>query len=337
MPVDPSTLDKTLEAIRRAYGENVVRTGAEKPIVTRIPTGSLVLDWATGGGFPLGRWCHFYGGYMSAKTLTAWNMIKSAQDMGLSCAYYNAENQFDPVWAAAKGIDLDKLLVIDRTKIEDIGEALETLLGSVNVHVVDSIGAAVSADELAGDIRDWNPGIAARSWGKALRRANDRFDDEQNTILLINHAKDSFGRMGGEEAGGPKLIRFYSSLDLHFKRSSWLYYDKNGILTTDGEKKNSLTGDIEPDGLEFQVRNAKSRIGGIFRSARFRLDFESGEYDHLWVLARAASFFGVLERKGAWYTLPSGDKVQGENGVRDALMNDADLVKLVTDRVMEDT
>ena len=329
-------LDKAIAAIQKQYGDNVIRKGSEKPLIQRIPTGSLILDWVTGGGFPLGRWCHFYGGYASAKTLTAWNLIRESQRKGLTCAYYNIENQFDPTWAKERGIDIDALHVIDRTKIEDVGEILETLLGVVNIHVIDSIGAAVSSDELAADIRDWQMGLAARAWGKALRRANDRFDDEKNTIVLINHAKDIFGRMGGEEPSGPKLINFYSSLNLHFKRSSWLYYDKNGLLSTDGNKTDSLSGDTEPDGMEFQVRVAKSRISEPLRSARFRMDFKSGEFDHLWVLASAADYFGLVGKNKSWYTIGE-EKVQGEKGLRQYISEHPEFGNKIAERVMANT
>jgi recombination protein RecA len=335
--VDSKEFDKVLDAIRRQYGDNAIRKGSDKPNVARIPTGSMVMDWVTGGGFPLGRWCHFYGGYASAKTLTAWHLIREAQKMGLTCAYYNIENQFDKKWAIARGIDVDALHVIDKTQIEDVGAIMESLLGVVNVHVVDSIGAAVSSDELAADIRDWQMGLAARAWGKALRRANDRFDDEKNTIVLINHAKDVFGRMGGEEPSGPKLINFYSSLNMHFKRSSWLYYNKAGLLSVDGDKTDSLSGDTEPDGMEFQVRIAKSRIGEPLRVARFRMDFKTGEFDHLWVMAKAADFFGIVKKGGSWYTLADGSKVQGETGLREAIEKDDSLRQSIVERVMADT
>jgi len=328
-------LDKAITAIRKQYGEDVIRKASDKPEVIRIPTGSLVMDWVTGGGFPLGRWCHFYGGYASAKTLTAWHLIRESQKMGLTCAYYNIENQFDPKWAKERGINVDDLHVIDRTKIEDVGEILETLLGVVNVHVVDSIGAAVSQDELAADIRDWQRGLSARAWGKALRRANDRFDDQQNMIVLINHAKDVFGGMGGEEPAGPKLINFYSSLNMHFRRSSWLYYDKNGILSTDGVKTDSLSGDTEPDGMEFVVRVPKSRISEPLRVARFRMDFATGEYDNDWILAKAADFFGLVKKSGSWYSY-NDKKFQGENGLRKEINENEELREAIINKVMED-
>jgi recombination protein RecA len=334
--VDPKETDKVITAIRKKYGDSVIHKGSDKPDIIRIPTGSLVMDWVTGGGFPLGRWCHFYGGYASAKTLTAWHLIREAQKMGLTCAYYNIENQFDKKWAKERGIDVDALHLIEGTKIEDVGEIMEALLGVVNVHVVDSIGAAVSQDEIAADIRDWQMGLSARAWGKALRRANDRFDDETNMIVLVNHAKDIFGRMGGEEPSGPKLINFYSSLNMHFKRSSWLYYNKAGILSQDGEKTDSLSGDTQPDGMEFQVRIAKSRVGEPLRVARFRMDFQTGEFDHLWVMAKAADYFGVVKKSGSWYDLGNNKKVQGENGLREAIKDDENLRNAITQKVMED-
>lgn len=333
---DPKLYDKSLEAIRKAYGSDAIAYGSDKPVVARIPTGSVVLDWMTGGGFPMGRWCHFYGGYASAKTLTGWSAIKNAQDAGYTCAYYNIENQFDKVWAAQRGIDVDKLIVVDRTKIEDVGEILETLMASVNIHVIDSVGASVSQDELAGDIRDWNPGIAARAWGKVVRRANARHDEENNMLIFINHAKESFGRQGGEEPGGAKAINFFSSLSLHFRKSSWLFYDKNGILSPDAEKKTSMNKDIQPHGIEFMVRATKNRVAREENQVgRFRLDFRTGQFDEGWTLASAIPYFGLAEKSGSWYTLPNGQKVQGENGLREVVDSDQEFRQTVINKIME--
>src|SRR5512147_1158717 len=109
MPVDPTTLDRALATINKTFGDGSVRKASTKPILRRIPTGSLGVDYAIGGGVPLGRWCHWYGGKGSAKTLIAYNTIAQAQAMGLKCAYYNMEKQFDPVWAAKHGVDTDAL------------------------------------------------------------------------------------------------------------------------------------------------------------------------------------------------------------------------------------
>lgn len=334
MSIDESRLEATLDKIRSQYGEASVRKVGGNSQIERISSGDVMLDWATGGGFPMGRWIHCYGAYSSAKTLTSWNVIRNAQEKGLTCVYYNIEKQFDEEWVQKWGVDIDKLIVIDGAKIEDLGTKMESLLGVANVHIIDSIAQAVSQDELAGETGDWLPGIAARSWGKVLRRANDKFDDRNNMVIMINQTRDMFGRGGGEVATGGRMIEYLSSLSLHFRRSSWLYKDKNGIMQDDGNNTDTMTGDKEPEGIEFQVRVPKSRVSTPFRTARIRFDFEECKFDELWALTRAAIHLKAVTRGGSWYTLPDGSKVQGENGLRAALLADDDFRKSVTDKLI---
>lgn len=321
MPVDPSQLSRTLDTIKSQY-KDAVRSPLKDPTIGRIPTGDPMLDWAIGGGIPLGRWSHFYGGYGSAKSLTAWNVIRNAQQMGKVCVYYNAEKQFDKEWAIKWGVNVKDLIVIDGTVIEELGEQMEALVQAAHVHVVDSVPATVSQDELAANVGDWQPGISARAWGKVLRRVQERFDDKENAIILINHVSQPFGR-GGEEPKGAKFIEYMSSLSLHFRRSSWLFHDKNGVLVDAGSGDATMTGDKEPDGIEFQVRAAKTRVSKPNRTARMRLDYVDGSFDPLWALSRAAIHFKLLDKKGSWYSLKADETIkgQGDNGIRKMLLD----------------
>lgn len=330
MPINPDNLEKVLDAIRKNYGDGNVHYGAEFPDIVRIPTGSLELDAATHGGIPLGRWCHFYGPPGGAKTLTSWNIIKQAQDMGLTCAYYNIEKQFLAEWVERKGIDLSKLHVIEGSTIEEAGEKLEALLGVINIHVVDSLAQAVSVDELAGETTEWLPGIQARAWSKVLKRANERFDDQENTVILINQVKTAFGKFGGgEEPTSGRAVEYISSMSLQFRKSSWLFRDKNGILQDEGSNKDTISGDSDPEGMEFQIRVAKSRVCRPFGSARMRLDFDTGNFDHGWEMTKAAIYKGIAERAGSWYQVPGHDKVQGEKKLRELIEQDVDLQQTI--------
>lgn len=335
-PVDVNSLDKALDVIRKAYGDESIRKTQDTNALVRIPTGDPMLDWAIGGGVPLGRWSHWYGGYASAKSLTAWKTIANAQRMGYTCAYYNIEKQYDPIWAAQWGVDVDALIPVEGTIIEETGEKLETLLGSVHVHVLDSLAAAVSTDELAGKASDWQPGIGARAWGKVLRRANERFDPKENTVILINQTRSIFGRGGGEAPTGGAAIEYLSSLSLLFRRSSWLFKDKHGVLQDDGSNKATLTKDLEPQGIEFQVRAAKSRVSRPNRTARMRLDYETGKFDELWALSRATIFFELAEKNGSWYTFEDGTKVQGENGIRSYIETNSEFRSHVENILLND-
>src|SRR5437879_1762190 len=98
MVVDLSLREKTLQKLRaRAEKDGVdleLKRGSEMAQVERISTGSPMLDYATCGGIPIGRWIRFWGGTSSGKSLCAWNIIREAQRLGMDCCYYNIEKQF---------------------------------------------------------------------------------------------------------------------------------------------------------------------------------------------------------------------------------------------------
>lgn len=336
MGVNPELLDRTLAAIKKQYGDTSVKFGGTAEQLTRIPTGSIQLDAITGGGFPLGRIVHPYGAYSSGKTLISLKVIKNAQDMGLTSAYYNLEGRYEEDWAIKQGIDVEKLLVVDGSNIEECGTKLEALLSSVNIHVVDSIAAGISTDELAGKLTDWHMGLQARAWSKTLKRVKERLDPNENMIILINQVRDVFGKSGGESPTSGRSIEHYSSLSLHFKRSHWLYRDKEGNLTPDGTKTDSLTGDTQPSGIEFQARANKSTTYKPLGTARFRLDFDTGQFDEIWPLIQGASYYGVIPRSGSWYTLDDGSKVQGEAGLRKVIAENLELQEKIKEAILND-
>jgi hypothetical protein len=232
------------------------------------------------------------------------------------------------------GVDLDSLLVLKPTIIEDIGIQMETLVSAVNLHVVDSIPAASPMDELAADLENWHIGLNARTWNKVLRRIQDRITEE-NSIILINQLRTHLrGRIYTEEPSGGKFLRHEAALSLELRKGPRLYYTKHKILSPDGEKTDSPTGDIEPDGIEILANTAKSKVGIPNRSARIRLDFSTGQFDELWSLAMFADYFSLVERNGSWYTVNGGTKIQGEAGLRGYISENPEFEKKIRATVL---
>jgi hypothetical protein len=140
---------------------------------------------------------------------------------------------------------------------------------------------------------------------------------------------------GGEEPPGGKAINFQSSLSLQFRTGSWLYYDKNGNLSPDGSNKDTVTKDTEPDGFEYQVRTTKNTVSGnTSRTARWRVGKADGKVDSIWELIRFGIYFDVFEQAGSWYSY-NGSKAQGENGLREWLINDEELRNKITQEILE--
>jgi RecA/RadA recombinase len=187
----------------------------------------------------------------------------------------------------------------------------------VNIHVIDSLGLGVSVDELSTSADEWRPGIQARAWGKIFRRTNNYFDKEKNMVVMVNQVRQAFGKMVSETPTGGRQVEHISSLSLHFKTSSWLFEDKNGNLSSDTTQNKTLHGDTMAAGIELQIKLVKSRLSDPLSSTRVRLKFGTGgQFDQEWSLVRAAIFHSLVKKSGSWYELPTGEKVQGENGIR---------------------
>jgi len=319
LPVDPSRLDTLLAAVEKSYKGSLKRGTDYSQVRRRVSTGSLELDYATGGGFPLGSVIRLWGGPSSGKSLIAWNVIRHAQEMGLGCVYYNIEKQYDPTYTKLLGVDIDKLIVKESQIIEEVGTTLETLLGGAHVHVLDSCTSAISMDELKASLSDWRPGIKARAWGKTLSRVMTQFDQEDNLVILIDQSRESFG-YGGEQAPGGRFMEHLSHLTIQVRRGKHLYM-KGGVLLEEGEGEDSLSGLKEADGFVSKSVVRKTKVGRPGRTAEMMYDYATCSFDQGYEYAKSSVFFGVVKKSGSWFTLPDDTKVQGETALRIAMLS----------------
>lgn len=321
MAVKPEDYKGVLDLIKKGYKSGSITVGGDFEDPVRIPTGIIEVDSLIGGGIPMGRFTHIWGGYSSCKTLLALNAIANAQRMGLTAVYYDLENQFQKSWAEGVGVDCseDKLTIINGSIVEEVCDVMESLLSVRHLHVVDSIGMGVTFPELNAEPSAQFMGIVAKTWTAKLRAINSRFDMVDNAVIMINQSYQSMGMGGGEVPRGGNMIDLLSSLSINTKKSSWLYRDAKNNLSKDGKSTSDFTGVAEPSGMEIVAKLTKNKVAvpKQLGAARLRLEFGSGgKFDEIWTLTRAAIWNGLIERNGSWYTLPDGERVQGEAGIR---------------------
>jgi hypothetical protein len=103
----------------------------------RLPTGITELDALLAGGFPPGQVSEIHGPASSGRTGIALALAAHATRRGALAAWVDPEGRFDPVTAAAAGVDLARLLWLRGDPraggVRPLGEslaALGTLLGS---------------------------------------------------------------------------------------------------------------------------------------------------------------------------------------------------------------
>jgi recombination protein RecA len=342
MPVETKNLDAVIARINRKYERNLIHAAAQVINPGFITTGSPELDVAMGGGVPRGRFTRFYGGFGSTKTMTALYCIAAAQQLGLVCVYFNIEKRFEKEFAKRIGIDVDKLIVVEGTSIEEIGEKFEALLSVANFFVLDSCSIAVSEDELECDVRDWRPGINARVWGKVFRRINERFDPVDNTAILIDQVRVDF-KTGGENPAGGRVFDHQSSMSVLFSKGKWLYLDDEGILSEDAKKTKGSDGQTTPDGREIKIRVEKSSVCRPFRTATLHYNLDTLEYDRLYEYVKAAKHYGVIVPSpgggnGRWEYIDGDGNVQklyGDKQIRNFIKGNDDLQQYIADSAFE--
>lgn len=337
MAVNPENYSQIVDRINRKY-ENTLHRGNEQVRVRTISTGSPELDVAMGGGVPIGRWTRFYGGYGSTKTMTAYAVIAAAQKMGLLCAYYNVEKRYEQDFAQRKGINTKELTVVDGTSVEEIGDKMEALFGVIHLHIVDSCSIAVSEDELNADIRDWRPGINARAWGKVFRRLNERFDPQDNTVILVDQVRVNF-KTGGEDPAGGRIFDHQSSMSVLFRKSKWLFRNDDGLLDEKTTQNKGQDGQVVPAGQEIKIRIEKSSVCRPFRTATLHYDLDSLQYDRVYEYMKAAKHYGIVSTHGAYYHYADDEgkvtKLHGEKGLREFISKNEPLQQYIHEIALE--
>jgi hypothetical protein len=129
--VDPSAETLTSGALALAPLAEPPPISAPEPLapVGRefVSTGFAALDAALGEGLPRFASAAFRGDLSSGKTTLALRCVAEAQAAGAICAWLDLGRAFDPLDAAARGVDLRWLLVI---RPQDIAEGF-TICGSL--------------------------------------------------------------------------------------------------------------------------------------------------------------------------------------------------------------
>lgn len=316
----------TIAATKKKYGDEAINRGDLFDECRRLPTGSLHLDYITGGGWPVGRCTMFFGMYSSGKTLFCWHAIKQAQKAGIPCFYYDLEKTFDKRYAESIGIDVSKLQVINLTEIEAVGEVMEALMtvghGMPQLHVIDSISMGLARKEMEADVGADFFAVKARAWSSVLGKVMAAFDKANHMLFLISQARVVMGYAGGEQPTGGSYVAHNASLILHLKRSKKLYRSPTGVLVEEAKRvgSESVTEDQRPDGARILATVTKSKVCPPGAKVALQVAFDSAMgYNRQLELFQQGVAFGLIEKSGAWYNI--GDqKAQGGAGFQAMLL-----------------
>jgi recombination protein RecA len=285
-----AALASVLAQIEKSHGKGaVMRLDGDPEPVDVTPSGSLGLDLALGcGGYPRGRIVEIYGPEASGKTTLTLHAMAEMQARGGVTAFVDAEHAFDPTYAAALGVRVNKLLLSQPDDGEQGLEIVEALVRSnaVDLVVVDSVAALVPRDELEGTMSDMQVGLHARMMSKAMRKLTTVVSKSSTTLIFINQLRQKIGVTFGptEVTTGGNALKYYASVRLDVRRIGAV---KRGDETI---------------GNRTRVKVVKNKLAPPFRQVEFDILYGRGvnRTAELFDLADAQ---GVLTRAGSWFSL----------------------------------
>jgi recombination protein RecA len=275
---------------------------------------------------------------LAGRLQTELDWIRETYPNGADAAFYNAEQQYDPVYAERIGIDTSRLTIVESTTIEEIVDIMAGSYSSIPIHVVDSTSNASSLLSQKQETGKSLVGTDARQWKVALRDSLPHFDHARNLGILI-HQMSTNVRSGGAQPQSTRYLKHNSSLSLRFSRGKFLWL-KDGVLVEDkitGADDNSMTGMAEADGVEVYVKVDKSRTCRPFRNAGLQWTYKKNSFVPLHELASTGLFHGLLLKSGSWYTVAGEEKAfgQGMKAVYERLRDDEELAGAIAARGMD--
>lgn len=315
-------LNLALDNIEKQFGKgSIMRLGdAHKVSVECIPTGSLALDLALGGGLPKGRIIEVYGPESSGKTTIALHAIAEIQKTGGTAAFIDAEHALDPAYAKKLGVNVESLLISQPDNGEQALEITETLVRSnaVDLVVVDSVAALVPRAEIEGDMGDSHMGLQARLMSQALRKLTGVINRSKTTVIFINQIRMKIGVMFGnpETTTGGNALKFYASVRMDIRRVSQI-----------------KQGD-EIIGNHCRVKVVKNKIAPPFRQAEFDIMYNKGISRSGDVLDLAVDK-GIVDKSGAWFAYGGSKIGQGREATKKYLEDNPKIMEEIASKVTE--
>lgn len=310
------------EQINKQFGEGAIRRlGDTKTVdVELVPSGSLSLDLALGGGYPKGRIIEVYGPESSGKTTLTLHAIAEIQKQGGTAAFIDAEHALDPAYARRLGVNTDDLLVSQPDNGEQALEIVETLVRSnaVDLVVVDSVAALVPQAEIEGDMGDSHMGLQARLMSQALRKLTGIINKSNTIVIFINQIRMKIGVMFGnpETTTGGNALKFYASIRMDIRRTGQIKSGEDII------------------GNRTKVKVVKNKIAPPFRSAEFDIMYNEGISKTGDVLDLAVQH-GIVGKAGAWFDYNEAKIGQGREASKQYLADNPKLLAEIEKKVKE--
>jgi len=272
-----------------------------------VGSGSSMLDLAISnrkeGGFPVGRITEITGLEASGKSLLAAHALANCQKQGGLAVYIDTENAISREFLEAIGLDLEKMLYVPLETIEDIFEAIESIVVKIRESnkdrlvtiVVDSVMGASTKIEMAKEFdKDGYATSKAIILSKGMRKLTNMIGRNKICLIFTNQLRTRLGVAFGDPytTSGGKAIPFHASVRLRLKSVGQIKVKKDGV--------------DQAIGIKTRCQVVKNRMGPPLKTIDYDIYFESG-IDNYGGWLNVMKQFKLVATAGAWYTFTRAD------------------------------
>ena len=270
------------------------RKGDKMPVHEVIPTPSIGLNRALGGGLHTGASHLFWGTPSVGKTTMCFRIIAEAQKMGYRPIIIDSESSYNDEYAIKCGIDVDDIVVIQSTVVEDILKNIYEFLThpeEKHIFLFDSISNIIKEEFYDKPEGGKAMGLQARSQGFFLQKLVNYLHKERNIMLFVAHQTVDLsgmfavtkGKMGNTvHHNMHNIVKLFLSMS-----KSEMERDDSNLITSQ-----KATWTIEKS----------KQTPSIGTAGYYYVLPQLGKIDMDRELIELAIEMDIIQRKGAWYT-----------------------------------
>ena len=292
------------------------RKGDAMPVHDTIPTPSIGLNRALGGGLNTGATHLFWGTPSVGKTTMCFRIIAEAQRMGYRPVIIDSESSYNDDYAAKCGIDIDDVVIVQSTVVEDILKNIHPYLiddKEKHIFLFDSLSNIIKEEFYDKPEGGKAMGLQSRSQGFLLQKLVNYLHKERNIMLFVAHQTvDLSGMYAVTKA----------------KMGNTVHHNMHNIVKlflsmSKGEMEREENNMITSQRATWTIEKTK-QIPTIGASGFYYVLPQEGRIDVDRELIDIAVEMDIIQRKGAWYTYKN-NKWNGMNAIE---LSDGDRVEI---------
>jgi recombination protein RecA len=327
------SITSVVARVNKNLGEGTLLLGSDMigHEIPRITTGSLSLDLALGGGFPMNCWCSIEGEPSNGKSVIALKTIAANQviNRDFHCLWIASEPFVVP-WAITCGVDMNRMIVASTQVMEDAFQIAIEMIDDrlVDAVVIDSLSSLTPTEEDEKAMDQVQVALGARITGKFMRKSSSAqrrsltTPDRACLGIIISQWREKVGYTYGDNRVTPygRAKEFFYMVRMEVRRDEWLGTDKHRT------------------GLGFKVRISKNKTSPPQRSAAMDFYWEdtpnhrAGSYDLGKQVGNIALDLDIIEQRSSVYKY-AGRSWRGKEALFAAIENEPALVSALDGEV----